>query len=306
MELADQDFGGEGDTPEEAEVYFQIRDATLETAYPVFIDVTELANKSGLVRDVNRRQELAQFIVESDELPRALVNRIWAHFFNHGFTTPADDMGPHNPPSHPDLLNYLAVQFQQHSFDLRALMQWITATEAYSLSSRVTKFNSRDDPSKGETPRFSHYYLRQMRAEELFDSLITTTGADRREDRTKYDQTRRKWLNQFVVAFGNDEGSEGSTFDGTITQSLVLFNGELVQESLSIQPNSWLHRIAWAPEDLEQKVNRLYVTGLCRNARKNEHQAARQMLKWRNGNVAEMLQDIWWAILNSNEFILNH
>lgn len=306
VELADQDFGGEGSTPEEAEVYYQLRDATLEAAYPVFINGTELPNRSGLVQDVNRRQELAKYILESEELPRAMVNRMWAHFFNRGFTTPVDDMGPHNPPTHPELLEFLATQFEQHSYDLRLLIQWIVTTEAYSLSSRMTKSNVQDDPSKGERPLFSHYYPRQMRAEELFDSLVMTTTTERVTDRRQYDEQRQKWLRQFVVAFGNDEGTEGSTFDGTITQSLVLFNGELVQASLSIKPRSWLHQLAVADESWEQKVDRLYGTAFCRKATNAEQNAARQILLWRTGNTPEALQDIWWAILNSNEFILNH
>lgn len=306
IELADQDFGGEGNTPEEAEVYFEVRDATLQTAYPVFIDGQELSNRSGLLTDVNRRRELARLIVSSDELPLAITNRMWAHFFNRGFTTPVDDMGPHNPATHPELLNYLASQFKQSSFDLRLLMKWIVTSEPYSLSSRITKLNALDAPSDGERPLFSHFYLRQMRAEELFDSLIIATGADRLESKSKYDDTRQAWLKQFVVAFGNDEGTEGSTFDGTITQALVLFNGELTREALSMEPGSLLHRVSGSRRSLDKKVDYLYVSALSRPATKKEQLAAKQLIQWRDGSVAEGLQDLWWAILNSNEFILNH
>ena len=306
VEMADQDFGGEGNTPKEAEVYYEVRDATLEAAYPVFIDGTELPNKSGLVRDVNRRQQLAKLIVSSEEMPRAIVNRIWAHFFNQGFTTPVDDMGPHNPPTHPELLDLLAGEFQRNSFDLRLLMKWIVSSEAYSLSSRITKRNAMDDPSKGERPLFSHYYLRQMRAEELFDSLIVATKAGSLEGRGSYDDKRRDWLKQFVVAFGNDEGTEGSTFDGTISQSLVLFNGDLVQNALSVRPGSWLYRLNASSGSFDDKVDRIYIATLCRNATKREKNAAKQMLQWRSGKESETLQDICWAVLNSNEFILNH
>ena len=306
VELTDQDFGGEGNTPDEAEVYFEVRDATLKAAYPVFIDGDAIPNKSGRLSDVNRRQELAKFIVNSEEMPRAIVNRMWAHFFNYGFTSPIDDMGPHNPPTHPELLEFVAKEFASNSYDLRLLMKWIVSSEAYSLSSRMGKRNKIDDPSKGERPLFSRFYIRQMRAEELFDSLITATRADQLGRKNQFDDKRRDWLKQFVVAFGNDEGTEGSTFDGTITQALVLFNGELTREALSDKPNGLLQRIDKSKANLDQKVHRLFQIALCRKATKKERQAAAQMVQWRDGNSLEALQDLWWAILNSNEFILNH
>jgi len=305
VHLTDQDFAGEGRDPDEAEVYFELRDATLQAAYPKFIDGKEISNRSGRLETVNRRQELAKFVVDSEELPRAIVNRMWGHFFNHGFTKPVDDMGPHNPPTHPALLNYMAEQFKANSYDLKLLMEWITTSEPYALSSRMEKSNKIDDPSKGERPLFSHYYVRQMRAEELFDSLITATRADRMENKSSVDRTRREWLKQFVIAFGNDEGTEGSTFDGTITQALVLFNGKLTRQALSGKPNSVLSRLTAANAPFEKKVDQLFLASLSRKATSNEQQAAKQLVQ-RRGKTLDGLQDLWWAVLNSNEFILNH
>ncbi len=306
VELANQDFAGEGSDPDDAEVYFELRDATLQAAYPKFIDGEPLAERSGRLEDVNRRNELAKFIVSAEELPRAIVNRMWAHFFNQGFTKPVDDMGPHNPPTHPELLSYLAEQLEQNSFDLRLLMEWIATSEAYSLSSRITSQNEIDDPSKGEPPLFSHFYVRQMRAEELYDSLIIATQADRLQSKSQLDRVRKDWLKQFVVAFGNDEGTESSTFDGTITQSLVLFNGPLIKSALSDKQNSMLYRMAKHPAAFDSKVDQLFLVAYSRKASRKEKLAAARLVQWRGGNAMEGLQDLWWAILNSNEFILNH
>ena len=306
VDLSDQDFAGEGGTPDEAEVYFEVRDATLKAAYPVFVDGQELPEKSGRIDDVNRRRALAQYVVASDDMPRAIVNRMWAHFFNHAFTKPMDDMGPHNPPTHPELLDYLAERFKANSYDLRLLMEWIATSEPYALSSKTTKHNQIDDPTKGERPLFSHFYIRQMRAEELFDSLMIATRADRLESRSELDRTRREWLRQFIVEFGNDEGTEGSTFDGTISQALVLFNGKLTRKALSDSPNSMLNQLAIANVDFDRKVDRLFQSALARRATNNEIKAAKQLVALREGKQVEALQDLWWAILNSNEFILNH
>ncbi len=132
----------------------------------------------GRVADVNRREELAKLILESREFDRAIVNRMWGHFLGYGFTKPIDDIGPHNPPSHPELLDQLGAAFRSSGFDLKQLMRWIVLSEPYSLSSQMTGRNEDDDPTLGARPMFSRFYLRQMQAEQLYDSLLVATAAD--------------------------------------------------------------------------------------------------------------------------------
>ena len=97
---------------------------------------------------------------------------MWQHFLGYGFTKPVDDMGPHNTPSHPALLEYLGEEVRKNSFNMKELIRWIVLSEPYSLSSQITPQNKSDDPLLGETPKFTHFYLRQMRAEELYQSLL--------------------------------------------------------------------------------------------------------------------------------------
>src|SRR5690606_25033755 len=117
------------------------------------------------------------FIIDSETMPEAIVNRYWGHFFGYGFTKPVDDMGPHNRATHPELLSHLGQEFRKSSFNLKDLIRWITLSEAYSLSSKITKGNELDDPTVGEPPKFSHFYLRQMQAEQLYESLLVATQA---------------------------------------------------------------------------------------------------------------------------------
>ena len=320
-ELVDQDFAGEGATPEDAEIYYELRNGLLKAAYPVFVDGTAIS-KSGYVQDVNRRTELAKLILSSDYMDMCVVNRYWAHFFGYGFTKPIDDMGPHNPPTHPELIERLGQQIREHSYNLKELIRWITLSEAYSLSSRITKANAQDDPLLGETPKFSHFYLRQMRAEELYESLLVATKAA--ETRGSYaDQERAKtqWLGQFVMAFGNDEGTEATTFNGTIPQALMMFNGELIRNATNAQRGSFLWDVANGKLKQSQQIDYLYQAALARRPTTNERRIAQALFIERAkdqvgndrkkrvdaaaANVAA-LQDIWWAVLNSNEFIINH
>jgi len=305
-ELTNQDYAGEGGDALEAEIYYELRNGILKVAYPVFVDGNEIG-RSGFVSDVDRRAELAALVTKSPYMPEAIVNRMWGYFLGYGFTKPVDDMRPDNIPSHPELLNYLAGQFASHSFDLQQLMQWIVLSEPYSLSSRIKRSNASDDPQLGLPPRFSHFYLRQIQAEQLYESLLTATQAHM--TRSSYEQQeadKSAWLQQFISAFGTDEGGESTTFNGSIQQALMLFNGGLIQRATSRDSGGFLHTIATGEMSNARKINYLYLAGLARRPTRQERSLANLLLVAREGDATAALQDIWWAILNSNEFILNH
>ncbi len=301
-ELVDQDFAGEGGRPEEAEVYYEERNGLTKIAYPVFVDGTAIG-RSGYVSDVNRRRELGRLMLQSEFLDKMIVNRMWAHFLGYAFTKPMDDLGPHALVSHPQLLDALGKEVRKSSYDLRALMKWIALSRPYQLSSRITSGNQSDDPTIGEVPQFSHFYLRQMSAEQLYQSLLQV-GGQAKGSLAQQQAERDKWLRQFVVAFGTDEGDEATTFNGSIPQVLMMFNGELVRRAISIQPGSFLGNLVAANAKFPEKVNHLFLAGVARRATPDEQKIAVQLVRVRDGKQAEALQDLWWAILNSNEFIL--
>jgi hypothetical protein len=306
-ELVDEDFAGEFDDPEDAVIFYELRNGLTKAAYPVFVDGTELPTNSGFIEDINRRQQLAEFVVQSDAFERMIANRMWGYFFGHGFTKPVDDLGPHNPPSNPLLLDYLAAQIRAEDFDLKQLMRWIVLSEPYALSSKILKSNQRDDPSLGEIPQFSHFYLRQMTAEQLYESLLIATEADRtRGSAEEQEAAREEWLRQFVIAFGTDEGDESTTFNGSIPQALMMFNGDLIKEAVSAQEGGYLRDLAARQSLPKAAITHLFRAGLARNPTSDELQIAAKLYAARQGDLVATLQDLWWAILNSNEFILNH
>lgn len=303
-ELVDEDFPGASGRPSEAEIYFEERNGLTRVAYPVFVDDTAI-DRSGYVSEVNRRTELGKLIVGSEYLDKMMVNRMWAHFLGYAFTKPMDDLGPHTPVSHPQLLDELGREFRNSSYDMRELMRWITLSKPYQLSSKITSGNESDDPSLGETPQFSHFYLRQMSAEQLYQSLVHVGG--RAEGSLQQQQQERdRWLQQFVVAFGTDEGDEATTFNGSIPQALMMFNGDLVRRATAIKGNSWLAGVSASGSRFADQVHTLFLAGVARRAKAEEMQIASQLVRARGGNVREGQQDLWWAILNSNEFILIH
>ena len=71
----------------------------------------------------------------NEDLARAFVNRMWAHFMGRGFVNPVDDIGPHNAPSIPSSWTSSAAQFQESHYDVKQLIRWIMASRAYQISS---------------------------------------------------------------------------------------------------------------------------------------------------------------------------
>ncbi len=305
-ELVNEDFSGEGSNPEEAEIYFELRNGLLKVAYPIFVDGAEIG-RSGFVSDVDRRTELGKLVVKSEFMDRMMANRMWAHFLGYGFTKPIDDLGPHNPPSHPALLDYLGQELRKNSFNIKELIRWIALSEPYSLSSKTTSSNASDDPLLGETPKFSHFYLRQMRAEELYESLLTATEAHKtRGTYEEQEKTKTEWLQQFTIAFGTDEGDEATTFNGTIPQALMMMNGDLIKKATGTEEGSFLAQVAKSGKRPPEQIEYLFLAALTRKPSSSELGIANQLLIARKGDTASALQDVWWAVLNSNEFIFNH
>jgi hypothetical protein len=137
-----------------------------------------------------------------------------------------------------------------------------------------------------------------MQAEQLYESLLTATEAD--ETRVGEDAAKKKdqWLSQFIIAFGTDEGDDATTFNGSIPQVLMMFNGELIKEATSVGKGGFLDKVAASGVPPAQKIDALYLSALARTPT--------ALLGARKGDVAGALQDVWWAVLNSNEFIINH
>ena len=187
-------------------------------------------------------------------------------------------------------------------------MRWITLGQPYGLSSKATGRNRVDDPTKGRTARFTRFYLRQMRPEELYESLLTASNSARAEASPDVrDEERQRWVRQFVIAFGTDDQGETSTFNGTVPQTLMMFNGRLTREATTIGNGGMLWELTNnSSMSVSQKINQLFMKALSRRGNKQELVAIQQLLANSSTSPIQAYQDIWWSIINSNEFILNH
>jgi len=285
-------------------VFFEKRNGLMQVAYPIYFG-SEI--DPGPVTE--RRKELAKLMTSGEQpaIALAMVNRMWCHFFGYGFTRPIDDIGPHNPPTHPALMERLATEFVNSGYDPKTLIKWIANSDAYTRTSRLSKKNQADNPAVGEIPMFSRVYVKPMTAEQLYDSLIIATNAHK-SGRSGWEQSERQrqvWLQQFVSTFGNDEGEESSSFDGSIPQALMMMNGELVGDAVSFKSGSHLGDILSGKGSDTQKLQKIYLTSLSRLPTKGELNAVQKYFRGSREPLA-VYSDLFWALLNSNEFIFNH
>jgi hypothetical protein len=121
------------------------------------------------------RTALMEWMLEKDNpyFARAIVNRVWAHYFGVGIIDPPDDLNLANPPSNPALLDYLTDAFVEHGYDLKWLHRAIAGSRTYQLTWRP------NDTNKYDTRNFSHASVRRLPAEVAFDAIVlATAGAD--------------------------------------------------------------------------------------------------------------------------------
>jgi hypothetical protein len=315
-------------------VPYERRNAVLLFTDPTFLDGRKIRKDS----THTRREELANFIIKSPNFSKALVNRMWGHFFGKSFTRDAvDDFGDHNPSSFPTvfdedgkvkelgLLERLASDWStKYNHNPKVLIRWICNSQAYGLKTTANKYN--DTPE--DEVFFPRMLLKPMTPEQLFESLMTATRPDlpekwvklsKEERRAQDDERKAKksaWLSDLIVNFGNDEGEEGS-FNGTVIQALMLMNGQDINAEIMSKEGSLSYALVAHGGNPAKVLDYLYKAALTRPPTQKELQdltsAKMRLLPRFNPamqNTPEAwrgyYEDVFWALLNSNEFFLNH
>ena len=268
-----------------------------------------------------RRQALADFIINDPYFAKAFVNKAWNHFFGKSFTKDnPDDFGEHNPESHPELLDTLAKDWAtKYKHNPKVLIRWICNSEAYGLSSRANEWNDKMD----DETLFARMLLKPMTPEQMFESLMTATDAKIGQNKADKLDAKKAWFSKLIVNFGNDEGEEG-TFSGTVIQALLLMNGQDINNAIADPKNGTVAAVLAKPQNkplsvvtFPRVIDDLFYAALARPASPYEKKRlmSPDMFNFSGRSKTtptteafwtNYCQDIFWALLNSNEFILNH
>ncbi|MCS7020404.1 MAG: DUF1549 and DUF1553 domain-containing protein [Gemmataceae bacterium] len=300
------------------------------------------SSMSETLRGKTRREILAQWVIEHDNFARAFVNRMWGHLFGRGLTQePAvDNFHSDNPVVHPELLNYLAEEFKRYGYDPKKLLEWICTSDVYNLSHVANKAYA--DPKYDAY--FTRMPLKAMSPEVLFESLAIATRAEARRGE-QFRILKDRWLQRLTVNFGDDEGNEVN-FNGTVVQALLMMNGQELNAEIgtarggggaqgvvaevvrrhtakgvasprAIYDELFLMTVSRHPTS--QEIARLEEVRLGKavidlsaplakpgSASPGAKKGVWAVVPGAAPNDVAFYQDVFWALLNSNEFMLNH
>jgi hypothetical protein len=259
----------------------------------------------------SRREKFVELAVSGKNafFKRAIVNYVWAQLLGRGLVEPLDQMHDGNPPSHPELLRFLADDFAAHQFDLRHLVRTIANSQTYQLSSR--------HPARGKQrpaeETYSYSLVRPLSAHQLANSLMVAAGyydtlkaaADvrTRSDpallRTRYEAQNLNTLAS--LAHNLDNGSE--PFQPGIREALFQANSPEFAQLIS--RGGLAGRLVKMKDD-NALIQEAYLSILSRQPSKEETERCRGYLQARSTRRAAASEQLVWALVSCSEFRFNH
>ncbi|HEX5053493.1 MAG TPA: DUF1553 domain-containing protein [Planctomycetota bacterium] len=254
----------------------------------------------------DRRQVLADWLCAADNafFARSVVNRVWARLFGRGLVDPPDDVRVSNPASHPQLLTELAALFTSSHFDVREVYRCICASRTYQLARHT------GDPSPA---LFAGNQARRLSAEQLLDAIGAVTGVP-----TKYPGVplgepataiaRGRTGVRFLDTFGRPPRETSCTCERraepTLGQTLHLINGDTIAQKIA-DKNGRLQRLLAAAVAPGAMLDELFLAAYSRTPGDTERARLLAGIA-AAGDAATAWQDLFWAVLNSQEFGFQH
>lgn len=256
----------------------------------------------------DRREVLAEWLASprNPYFAQNFANRIWHHFFGIGIVDPVDDVRISNPASNEPLLAELSKRFTESKYDFKGLVRDICRSEAYQRSTETNASNELDERN------FAHQTLRRIKAESMLDIISEVTNTKdkfgglplgARATQIADGATSDYFLTTFGRATRETACSCEVKMEPTLSQALHLLNGGTSNDK--IKQGGLI--AAWMNEGLAptQIVEKLYIRCLGRQPTAEE-QAALAPLFAEGQDIRQSLEDVFWSLLNSREFIFNH
>jgi hypothetical protein len=247
--------------------------------------------------------ELALSPEDRDFFARAIVNRVWNRLFGRGLVMPMDQMHSANPPSHPELLSWLARDTIAHHYDLRRLIRGLVLSRAYGRDSRW---------DSGEPPRpslFAVAALRPLTPMQLACSLRlaaadpATLPADLKPEEL---DRRIEALADGIRPLASALGSSGGDGQIGVAEALLFSNGKRVDEELLSDGDgrivARLMKLTAPADQVEMAVRSVFS----RETDDDEKRLLREYLEHRTDRPEEACRQLVWALLTSPEFRFNH
>jgi len=258
-----------------------------------------------------RREAVAEWLTAPGNpwFARNAANIVWSHFFGIGIVDPVDDVRVSNPATNPALLEALGQKFTDYNFDMKKLVRDICTSRTYQLSTRTNATNESD------LTNFSHGRIRRMRAEVLLDTLAQVTETPNkfrglplgsRAVNIADGNTSTYFLTTFGRATRKTVCSCEVKMDPNLSQALHLLNGDAVTNRIT--QGKVIQKMLQEQQTPEAIVRALYLRTLSREPNTAETTKLNATLAGaQDANETRLiLEDIFWALLNSKEYLFNH
>ncbi len=255
------------------------------------------------------RQRLAKWVTARDNKPfaRTFVNRLWALMLNRPLVLPIDEI-PLNGPFPPGL-EILADDFSSHGYDVQRLIRVIVATRVFQLRSDST------DPNKLLTTeaeqQWAAFPMTRLRPDQMAGSVIQAASLNTLDAETHviFRLKRSIDVNNFVQRYGDVGEDEFGNQSGTITQRLLLMNGNMISNNIGTDVlTTAAARISLLAPDSSTAIETAYLAVLTRrpSTMEAEYFSAKLAKTQENKTRSIAMSDIYWSLLNSTEFSWNH
>ncbi len=293
--------------------YFTSPNRTLGELHPITQQPIEAKYLDGEIAKFGPEEDPRHALVdwmakpENPYFAKALVNRIWGHFFARGIVQEIDDLRETNPPSNPELLDALAKEFLDHQFDVKYVIRLIISSRTYQLSSDPTEQNA------GDHQNFARYYARRFPAEVLLDAVDQTTGTksnfgNMSPDSRAVDLPHEGFGSYFLDAFDRPKRAtacecERST-SATLSQVLLLANSDEVENKLA-DGRGRIQKLFDAKVSTPGMIEELYLATLSRYPTPKEIFAMEAHIQ-SAPEIRRGVEDVLWSLLNSRAFLFNH
>jgi hypothetical protein len=241
---------------------------------------------------------------------RSFVNRVWAGYFNVGIVEPTDEFTPSNPPSNPELLNWLTQDFIASGYDMKWLHRQIVSSETYQRSWQPNETNREDRRN------YSRAIPRRIPAEVIYDAMKQATAATDQLEAVRTNLKRRGTGHLSMRMAGTHAmkvfGKPGRAIncdcervnEPTLLQSIFLQNDPLVRMRLA--GSGWISEVSESKaNDVAQLINEAWLRSVNRPPNQAEVDRAKEYLESAK-STKEGMTDLLWALMNTKEFILNH
>jgi len=256
----------------------------------------------------DRREVLAKWLAspENPYFAKNLANIVWGHFFGRGIIHEVDDVRVSNPAVNPELLDDLGKKFTEYHYDFKRFVKDICTSRTYQSSTEVNPTNAEDHRN------FAHAELRRMRAEVMLDCVSVATDTKNkfpglpvgaRAVQVADGNTSNYFLTTFGRATRGTACSCEVRVEPNLSQALHLLNGDTVNSK--IQEGRLIERRLAEKKTPQEILDELYIRCLSRRPTEKEHAALNALLA-ENSDKKQTLEDTFWALLNSREFLFNH